>query len=113
MVPAGAYLGFCQGGCTYLADLPPPPLIWILQIRIRIRIKILSWIRIRLRIRIKTMRICCLPLSVLFLLAGQLIVNRGNFSGSDEWTTEESTGERCEIQIQAICAGILEQSMGG
>ncbi len=21
----GAYLGFCQGGCTYLADLPPPP----------------------------------------------------------------------------------------
>ncbi len=22
---AGAYLGFCQGGCTFLADLPPPP----------------------------------------------------------------------------------------
>ncbi len=21
----GAYLGFCQGGCTFLADLPPPP----------------------------------------------------------------------------------------
>jgi hypothetical protein len=21
----GAYLGFCKGGCTYLADLPPPP----------------------------------------------------------------------------------------
>ncbi len=20
-----AYLGFCQGGCTFLADLPPPP----------------------------------------------------------------------------------------
>ncbi len=49
-IPAGAYLGFCQGGCTFLADLPPPP--WI-----RIRIKILSWIRIRLRIRIKTMGI--------------------------------------------------------
>ncbi len=50
----GAYLGFCQGGCPFLADLPPPPRIWIW---IRIRIKILSWIRIRLRIRIKTMRI--------------------------------------------------------
>jgi hypothetical protein len=28
-VPAGlwtgAYLGFCQGGCTFLADLPPSP----------------------------------------------------------------------------------------
>ncbi len=23
--PAGAFLGFCQGGCTFLADLPPPP----------------------------------------------------------------------------------------
>jgi hypothetical protein len=46
---AGAYLGFCQGGCTFLADLPPSPSrIWIW-----IRIKILSWIRIR----IKTMRI--------------------------------------------------------
>jgi hypothetical protein len=22
---SGAYLGFCQGGCTFLADLPPPP----------------------------------------------------------------------------------------
>jgi hypothetical protein len=22
---AGAYLGFCQGGCTFLADLPSPP----------------------------------------------------------------------------------------
>ena len=22
----GAYLGFCQGGCTFLADLPPPDL---------------------------------------------------------------------------------------
>jgi hypothetical protein len=22
---AGAYLGFCRGGCTYLADLPPSP----------------------------------------------------------------------------------------
>jgi hypothetical protein len=22
---AGAYLGFCQGGCTFLGDLPPPP----------------------------------------------------------------------------------------
>ncbi len=22
---AGAYLGFCQGGCTFLADLPLPP----------------------------------------------------------------------------------------
>ena len=34
---SGAYLGFCQGGCTFLADLPPspPPRIWI-----RIRIKI-------------------------------------------------------------------------
>ncbi len=42
------------GGCTFLADLPPPPRIWI---RIRIRIKIFSWIRIRLWIRIKTMRI--------------------------------------------------------
>jgi hypothetical protein len=21
----GAYLGFCQGGCIFLADLPPPP----------------------------------------------------------------------------------------
>ncbi len=31
-----------------MADLPPPPRIWI---------KILSWIRIRLRIRINTMRI--------------------------------------------------------
>jgi hypothetical protein len=30
----------------------------------------LSWIRI------KKMRICCLPLSVLFLLAGQLTVNQ-------------------------------------
>ncbi len=20
----GAYLGFCRGGCTFLADLPPP-----------------------------------------------------------------------------------------
>jgi hypothetical protein len=20
----GTYLGFCQGGCTFLADLPPP-----------------------------------------------------------------------------------------
>ncbi len=40
----GAYLGFCQGGCTFLADLPPPP---------RIRI----WIWIRIRIRIKTTRI--------------------------------------------------------
>ncbi len=48
----GAYLGFCQGGCTFLTDLPPLPRSWI-----RIRIKILSWIRIRLRIRIKTMRI--------------------------------------------------------
>jgi hypothetical protein len=44
-VLAGAYLGFCQGGCTFLADLPPPPpRIWI-----RIRIKILSWIRIRIK----------------------------------------------------------------
>ena len=50
MYVAGAYLGFCQGGCTFLADLPPPPRIWIW---IRIRIKILIWIRIR----IKTMRI--------------------------------------------------------
>ncbi len=52
----GAYLGFSQGGCTFLADLPPPPRIWIW---IRIRIKIMRWIRtrIRLRIRIKTMRI--------------------------------------------------------
>ncbi len=48
----GSYLGFCQGGCTFLADLPLPPRIWIW---IRICIKILSWIRIR--IRIKTMRI--------------------------------------------------------
>jgi hypothetical protein len=49
------YLGFCQGGCTFLVDLPPPPpRIWIW---IRIRIRILSWIRIQLRIRIKTMRI--------------------------------------------------------
>ncbi len=24
LVP-GAYLGFCQGGCTFFADLPPPP----------------------------------------------------------------------------------------
>jgi hypothetical protein len=39
---SGAYLGFCQGGCTFLADLPPPP--WI-----RICIKILSWIRIRIK----------------------------------------------------------------
>jgi hypothetical protein len=31
------------GGCTFLADLAPPPLIWI---RNRIRIKISSWIRI-------------------------------------------------------------------
>jgi hypothetical protein len=22
---SGAYLGFCRGGCTFLADLPPPP----------------------------------------------------------------------------------------
>jgi hypothetical protein len=22
---SGAYLGFCQGGCTLLADQPPPP----------------------------------------------------------------------------------------
>jgi hypothetical protein len=22
---SGAYLGFCQGGCTFLADLPSPP----------------------------------------------------------------------------------------
>jgi hypothetical protein len=25
MSTAGAYLGFCQGGCTFLADLPSPP----------------------------------------------------------------------------------------
>ncbi len=25
MFQAGVYLGFCQGGCTFLADLPPPP----------------------------------------------------------------------------------------
>jgi hypothetical protein len=54
---------------------------------------------------------CCLLLSVLFLLVEQLIVNLGNFSGSDEWNTEHSTREGCEIQT--ICAGILEQTMGG
>jgi hypothetical protein len=25
VVVSGAYLGFCQGGCTFLADLAPPP----------------------------------------------------------------------------------------
>ncbi len=25
ILTSGAYLGFCQGGCTFLADLPPPP----------------------------------------------------------------------------------------
>jgi hypothetical protein len=25
MAWSGAYLGFCQGGCTFLTDLPPPP----------------------------------------------------------------------------------------
>ncbi len=25
MQRTGAYLGFCQGGCTFLADLPPTP----------------------------------------------------------------------------------------
>ena len=51
-VRTGAYLGFFQGGCTFLADLPPssPPPPPDLD---RIRIKILSWIRIR----IKPMRI--------------------------------------------------------
>ena len=48
----GAYLGFGQGGCTFLADLHPPPPPPDLDLDPG---KILSWIRIR--IRIKTMRI--------------------------------------------------------
>jgi hypothetical protein len=63
---AGAYryLGFCQGGYTFLVDLPPPhPPLVLLQIRIRI--KIFSWIRIR--IRIKTMRTTALHDDELFI----------------------------------------------